>query len=650
MSTFVKSLVVVVILLLLLIVTAIQFISTDDILNKVSEEVTAATGRSLLVDGERSLRFFPSLSLDLNDVRFANAEHGSRADMVKVAKVMIHIPWMSVFTGELTIEKFVIHDPDILLEKNAAGQVNWQFFSDSKAAVSLPETTLPSVQETPNSPTVLPERVDVTLGQVEIIGGKLTYIDKTTKQSQTLDQLRLAIKLPSLRKALSISGSVRYMGQVFNLTTEVTTPADAINNKPFLLSLKLVSELINLQYDGKILEQGKEIQGSLVINGNSVKQLLSWQALPLTAKEEAFNQFELSTSMKFANNKLNFNDLKVSLDQLDFTGKSAITLSDPLSISAVIDLGILNLNPYLPEPLDKAANDPKVSPASENQPLVWDDTALDLSALSLLNADISIQSTQLMIREVKLGKNQFRFKLNQGKADIELKDFQAYQGTGVGDIHINATKKPYHFTSQFKLTGIDAEPLLTDAAGFDKLLGKGQLGWQLKTQGSSQKDLVHALNGDLNFGFIDGAIKGVNLGAIARSAENLIKGDLKAVSLDTDFSHAEKTDFASLSGNFTLTNGVANTTNLALINPFVRVTGTGDVNLPKTDLKLLVKTKLVASAQGQMATEEGSGLVIPIKISGPFHQIKIKPDVSSGAKEELKDKLKDKLKNLFGGH
>lgn len=59
MSTFVKSLVVVVILLLLLIVTAIQFISTDDILNKVSEEVTAATGRSLLVDGERSLRFFP---------------------------------------------------------------------------------------------------------------------------------------------------------------------------------------------------------------------------------------------------------------------------------------------------------------------------------------------------------------------------------------------------------------------------------------------------------------------------------------------------------------------------------------------------------------------------------------------------------------
>ena len=65
-----------------------------------------------------------------------------------------------------------------------------------------------------------------------------------------------------------------------------------------------------------------------------------------------------------------------------------------------------------------------------------------------------------------------------------------------------------------------------------------------------------------------------------------------------------------------------------------------------------IKSKLVASTQGQAAESTDSGVVIPIKITGPFHKVKIRPDVSSGAKdkvkEKVKDKLKDKLKGLFG--
>ena len=38
---------------------------------------------------------------------------------------------------------------------------------------------------------------------------------------------------------------------------------------------------------------------------------------------------------------------------------------------------------------------------------------------------------------------------------------------------------------------------------------------------------------------------------------------------------------------------------------------------------------------------------IPIKIKGPFHQIKVKPDISGEAKDKLRDKLKDKLKDKF---
>ena len=56
----------------------------------------------------------------------------------------------------------------------------------------------------------------------------------------------------------------------------------------------------------------------------------------------------------------------------------------------------------------------------------------------------------------------------------------------------------------------------------------------------------------------------MNLAAIAKSASNIMQGNLSAVSLDSDFSNADKTDFAALTGKFTLTKGVAKTDELGI--------------------------------------------------------------------------------------
>ncbi|AZQ83388.1 AsmA family protein [Colwellia sp. Arc7-635] len=642
MKTLFKSVAIIIFIIVLLIVAATQLISTQDIVSQVSTKVQQATGRTLTINGEQNLSVFPSLSLELNDVHFSNADGGSKQDMASISELLIHIPWLSVFSGELSIEKFVINNPDILLEKSIDGTANWQFSTLNDVESSTEKSS------TNDSKLTLPAAFDISLGQVEINGGKLTYIDHQSKETLVIDQLNLAVLLPSLRQALNFSGSVRYMAQVFELETSISTPAKAINNQPFSVKLDLTSALAELSYEGEILQQGKDITGKLSVSGESVKQLLNWQNIPLVAKDEAFNKFAFTTNMRFTNNKLTLDELMVNLDALEFKGDTAVTLSTPLHISSNIDLGILNLNPYLPEP---SAETPPPS-ETESQPIVWDDTPLDLSALGSLNADITIKSSQLLVRDIKLGKNELALVLNKGIANVQLKSFQGYEGTGHGVFNVNANKKPYKISTKFELANINAAPLLTDAVGFDKLMGKGQLAWNLTTQGMSQRDFIHQLNGDLDFSFIDGAVKGVNLAAIAKSASSIMQGNLSAVSLDSDFSNADKTDFAALTGKFMLKNGVANINNLALNNPFIRISGTGDINLPETKVNLHIKTKVVASTQGQAADASDSGIEIPIKITGPFHDVKIRPDVSSAAKdkvkEKVKDKLKDKLKGLFG--
>ncbi|MDX2367251.1 MAG: AsmA family protein [Colwellia sp.] len=649
MRIFLKSIAIIIFVVVLLIVVATQLISTQDIFNQVSTKVEQATGRTLTVNGEQNLSVFPSLSLELNDVHFSNIKGGSKKDMASITELLIHIPWLSVFSGELHVDKFVINNPDILLEKNMDGKVNWQFSSLANTENEIDNSTENTAKKTPanDDDIILPEYFDISLGQVEINGGKLTFIDHQSKETKIIDQLNLAVLLPSLRQPLNFSGSVRYMAQVFELKSSLTTPAKAINNQAFSLKLELISQLAKLNYEGEVIQQGKELKGKLSVSGDSVKQLLNWQNIPLVAKDEAFNKFSFNTNMHFANNKLTLNELMVNLDALEFKGSTAITLSTPLKIYSNIDLGILDLNPYLPKNNNSSEDSPPNE--TENQPIIWDDTAIDLSALASLNADISIQSSQLLVREIKLGRNEIALLLNNGIANVQLKSFQGYEGNGSGAFKVNSNKKPYQITSKFELANINAQPLLTDAVGFDKLMGKGQLAWELSTQGGSQRDFINQLNGNIDFSFIDGAVKGVNLAAVAKSASNIMKGNLSSVSLDSDFSNADKTDFAALTGKFMLSNGVANTNNLSLTNPFIRISGTGDIDLPKTKVKLQIKSKIVVSSQGQAADGNSSGVEIPIKITGPFHQIKIRPDVNSGAKDKVKDKVKDKLKNKLKG-
>ena len=229
-----------------------------------------------------------------------------------------------------------------------------------------------------------------------------------------------------------------------------------------------------------------------------------------------------------------------------------------------------------------------------------------------------------------------------------LEKFSAYQGSGTGSVTVDARRRPYSVTTDFSLSGISAQPLLTDVMGFDKLLGSGQLQWQLQTRGVSQKGFISALAGTLGFEFSDGAIKGVNIAALVRSAQDLLKGDASGLALATGFDDAEQTDFSKLGGTLVFAKGVGRNNDLAMASPLLRVSGKGKVDLPKAKIDYGLTARLVSTIQGQAATKKAKGVAIPVRIKGPFHDVKIKPDVSEAAEEKIMDTIKGELFKRFG--
>ena len=158
-------------------------------------------------------------------------------------------------------------------------------------------------------------------------------------------------------------------------------------------------------------------------------------------------------------------------------------------------------------------------------------------------------------------------------------------------------------------------------------MGKGSLNWNLTTTGQSQKTFIDALNGKIGFEFADGAVKGANIAEMVRKGKELISGNLGAVSegLDTGFEESEQTDFSALTGSFNFTNGVGHNNDLSLVSPLIRITGEGDVDLPKTSVDYRLVTGIVDSIEGQGTTDDSTGFKIPLRIKGPFHDVGFKP-------------------------
>ncbi|MBE0361966.1 AsmA protein [Pseudoalteromonas ulvae UL12] len=644
MKTLLKIFAGVVVALVLLIIAIPFLLPVDYIFEKVSTSVEQTTGRTLTIKGEKSLSVFPSLKLELNDVRLANLKASNESDMVSMKQLAIHIPYLSVLSGDVELEKFVIQQPRILLEKMSDGQVNWQL-------VQPTSTPTPSKAEAPQSADI-PEGFDIMLGEVAIYDGEIEYVDHQAGTKTELTAVNVSIELPSLFKDLTIKGQVTYLNEAFELDTQLTTPAKVIRGNDFSVKSEMNSSLLSANFSGEILKAGKEFKGSMYVKGNSVKNILSWQNIALEAKENALNQFELDAQIHGYEQTLTLSSFKMALDELAMKGSASIVTTAVPSISANMDLGMLDLNPYLP--VEQAHEDNNEKQSEVAQPIIWDDTELDLSGLNAINADIKVKSTGLIANKITLGENDFSVQLNKGIAKLAMTEFNAYSGKGVGSVIVNANQAPYKITTDFKLIGIDAEPLLSDAAGFDKLMGKGELNWQLTTQGKSQKAFMSQLAGDASFSFNDGAVKGANIAALVRKAKEMLKGDLSAVKdgLNAGFDKSQQTDFTALTGSMKFNNGVGNNTDLYLASPLIRITGSGTVDLPKTQLSYRLVTGIVDSIEGQGTKDTSTGFKIPVKIKGPFHDVSINLDMGKAAEDEVKnkakDKIKDKLKGLFG--
>lgn len=281
--------------------------------------------------------------------------------------------------------------------------------------------------------------------------------------------------------------------------------------------------------------------------------------------------------------------------------------------------------------------------ATQASATAWSDTPFDLRGLNYVDADVRISAAHLAYGDLRIAPLALGATLNRGILTAKVENLGAYEGLANGALTLDASGATPRLTLQGDLAGIRALPLLSGLADFDRLEGKLQAKFTVQSSGNNPRAMMSNLEGTAFLDFRDGKIRGINVAQMIRS---LTAGTLNGWQSD----EVQATDLSQLSASFRIAQGKAETGDLVLTGPLVRMRGTGTVDLGGKALALRVEPKLVMSLEGQGGAPDPVGLGIPVMIQGPWAAPQIYTDMAGilDNPDAAYAKLRELGQGLFG--
>ena len=638
----------VVVLVIVGLLAAPFFIPVDTYKSQIAQAARDATGRDLTIRGDMRLSLLPRLELEAADVSFANAPGAAQPDMARLKKLLVQLQIWPLLSGRVRVDSFVLVEPVIHLEVDKTGRPNWVF---AKAEAAAPSGGAPATAPAPaaGAPGEIPE---ISLGDVRLDNGLLTYTDARSGRHVEISDINMTVSLPDMDSPAAAYGSLVWNGQKLSLTAKSEGLRGLMAGKTTSVSLGLESKVVNLAYEGSVTNAAPaRVEGTVDLDVPSIREVAAWTGNPIEAPGNGLGPLKIKGKVAATPGRVAFTEAQIALDDIKAQGDltADVSAAKPY-LKGRLDADRLDLNVYMPPPADEAAAGTSTAPSGGGQPAApadWSDEPIDLSGLQAVNADFALSVGEILARDVKIGRSALVAALKDGLLVLNLNELNLYGGTGTGKLTVDARGKVPALENAFALEAIQAQPLLADAAGFDRLEGTGALNLSVVTKGGTQRQMVQNMNGNGAFKFVDGAVRGINLAAMVRNVGSAFT--------DTGERAAQKTDFAELSGTYKINAGIVRNDDLVLLNPLLRVTGAGTVDAPKRTLNYRIEPKVVASLEGQGAAEPGKGVAVPVIAEGPWDNVTFRPDLAGMVSDIAKDPAKalegaqDTLKQLKGG-
>ena len=189
-------------------VVAVTF-DPDSLKPRIVAAVKQATGRDLTIAGHLRLGLSLRPTLVAQGVSLANPPGFSRPQMATLERLDAELALLPLLHHRVEIDRLVLLKPDIILETDAQGRPNWQFTPQARPA-GTPSSATGGASD--GAATRL------SAADVRIEDGTVTWRDGRTNRSAVLGVASLRATAPSPDADLTLSLSATYDAAPFTLT------------------------------------------------------------------------------------------------------------------------------------------------------------------------------------------------------------------------------------------------------------------------------------------------------------------------------------------------------------------------------------------------------------------------------------------------
>jgi AsmA protein len=311
-----------------------------------------------------------------------------------------------------------------------------------------------------------------------------------------------------------------------------------------------------------------------------------------------------------------------SIGPATFNGRTLIDFASKPLIQVNINAGRLALpiTPASPPPSGDSAQPTGTATKGSDKPAGWSDQTVNLDGLNYFDADVQLSASELSINAFRLAPISMHATVQHGVVQVALTGTGLYGGNADGTVGLDVSGQTPASAMRFNISDVRAQPLLSELTDFRALDGRMRAVIDLRTSGASPRAAISSLNGTVEFAVQDGQIRGINI-------PKMVRGLTTNPFFGWQDVPTESTDFSELRALFRIVDGRANTEDLRLASPLVRMTGTGSADLVNRTLAFKLDPKLVMSLEGQGGPTDPVGLGVPVIVDGSWSEPHIYPDI-----------------------
>ncbi|AGV16975.1 AsmA family protein [Vibrio alginolyticus] len=683
---------IVVILVAILALTI--FVNPNQFKPLIVEQAQKQTGLELVIEGDISWQFFPSIGFELGHTELRNPQGFSKPNLFKVDTVGVDISVMPLFSQQLEIGNVTLDGAEFYIETKKDGSKNIDALTKAQTQQAEQENNAAPTQngETQTSGSDW----SINLAGVTVSNGSLEMQDKQAGSYTKLYDISLnlsefafdnwttadfGVKGEMNDQKFTAKGQAdfklekglaNYALKNINFDATYSDPANKIESATIGLDTFEFDKVNNLTYAIKGDAGGMKLDmqgaGQLSVDKAISKVQLDKLTLKSTFEGDALPQSPMKVDMvsdlsfDLTKNHLSFVLEKLTANAIALDGKADVALGDIPKVRFALHSPNIDLDEFLG--LDKqAAEGNKPASGGESAP-AGPEVEPDLSALKTLDVKGDITIDKFKAANAKMEAVKTSFTVNRGVFELTSFSSKLYQGSISATAKLDARQSPATYSVKKSIKGVKVQPLLIDVAENDKLEGTGNIDVNVTGKSLTPTGIKKNLSGTVVINFADGAVNGINVAQLIRENYAKFKGQ-KVEGTNV----AKKTDFSAMTATLKLNKGVVSTDNMQAQSPLLRVRGKGTANYINETVDFTISTSVVGSLEGQGGKDidELKDITIPINVSGKWADPKFKlvfddvlkqkaqKEIDRGV-EKLTDKIKDEktkdavdglLKNLF---